>query len=198
MVKPSPAETYAFFGDQQTGADAPGHRVADRGQAARLFKVLADGTEGAGEGPGDRFGDFLELAGGIDEEWRHGASGVFVCGGEEGFEVFGRKDGVVVDHEEMGEVGKLFEGPLGGGGESAAKAEIFSRGGELARKGRFFGCFDRFRVRAVVANHGGDGADGLAMEGVEQAGEEIGAEAGGHKGDNAGMLGHKARMDDLR
>ena len=93
-----------FFGDQQTGADAPGHRVADRGQAARLFKVLADGTEGAGEGPGDRFGDFLELAGGIDEEWRHGASGVFVCGGEEGFGVLGCQDGVVIDHEDLGEV----------------------------------------------------------------------------------------------
>ena len=38
----------------------------------------------------------------------------------------------------------------------------------------------------------------MAVEGVEQAGEEIGAEAGRHEGDNARMLGHKARMDDLR
>ena len=38
----------------------------------------------------------------------------------------------------------------------------------------------------------------MAMERFEQAGEEFGAEAGRHEGDNARMLGHKARMDDLR
>ncbi len=38
----------------------------------------------------------------------------------------------------------------------------------------------------------------MAVEGVKQASEEVGAEAGRHKGDNARMLGHKARMDDLR
>ena len=87
---------------------------------------MADGTEGAGEGPGDRFGDFLELAGGIDEEWRHGASGVFVCGGEEGFEVLGCQDGVVIDHEDLGEVRKLFKSQVASGGESAAEAEVFA------------------------------------------------------------------------
>ena len=38
----------------------------------------------------------------------------------------------------------------------------------------------------------------MAVEGVEQAAQKIGAEAGRHKGDNARMLGHRARMDDLR
>ena len=123
---------------------------------------------------------------------------MFVCGGEEGLEVFGRKDGVVVDDEEMGEVGKLFEGPLGGGGKSAPEAEVFAGGDEFAREGRFFACFDRFRVRAVVANHSGDGADCLAVEGVEQAGEDVGAEAGGDEGDNAGVIRHSFRMDGLR
>jgi hypothetical protein len=115
-------------------------------------------------------------------------------GGEEGFKVFGGQDGVVVDHEEMGEVRKLFEGPLGGGGESAPEAEVFAGGSELARKGGIFGCFDRFRVRAVVANHGGDGADGLAMEGVEQASEEVGAEAGGDQSHDLGCVRHNLKM----
>jgi hypothetical protein len=119
-------------------------------------------------------------------------------GGEEGLKVLGRKDGVVIDDEEMGEVGKLFEGSLGGGGESAPEAEIFAGGGEVARKGGIFGCFDRFRVRTVVANHGGDGADVLAVEGFEQASEEVGAEAGGHKGDNFRRGRHKFRMYGLR
>ena len=37
----------------------------------------------------------------------------------------------------------------------------------------------------------------MAVEGFEQASEEVGAEAGRHEGDNARMLGHRARMDDL-
>ena len=51
---------------------------------------------------------------------------MFVCGGEEGFEVLGGQDGVVIHHEEMGEIGKLSEGPFGCGGESAAKAKILT------------------------------------------------------------------------
>jgi len=119
-------------------------------------------------------------------------------GGEEGFEVFGRKDGVVVDHEEMGEIGKPSEGPFGGGGKSAAKAKIFFRGDELARKwGGLGGCNGR-GVGAVVANHRRDGADGLAVEGVEKAGEEVGAEAGGDEGDDFRRGRHKFRMNGLR
>ena len=91
-----------------------------------LFEVLANGPKSPGEGPGDGLGHFLKTAGGIDQEWRHGAGGVFVCGAEEGLEVLGCKDGVVVDDEEMGEIGKLSEGPLGGGGKSAPEAEVLA------------------------------------------------------------------------
>ena len=38
----------------------------------------------------------------------------------------------------------------------------------------------------------------MAMEGFEQAGEEVGAEAGGDEGDNFRRGRHKFRMDDLR
>jgi hypothetical protein len=38
-----------FFIDEQTGADAPGHRVASGGQGAGLIEILANGPESAGQ-----------------------------------------------------------------------------------------------------------------------------------------------------
>jgi hypothetical protein len=52
--------------NEQAWTNTPGHRIAAGGQGAGLVEVLAHGTEGAGKGPGDGFGGFLELAGGID------------------------------------------------------------------------------------------------------------------------------------
>ena len=36
----------------------------------------------------------------------------------------------------------------------------------------------------------------MAVEGVEQASEEVGAEAGGDKGDDSRTFGHRARMNN--
>jgi hypothetical protein len=79
----------------------------------------------------------------------------------------------------MGEVGKFFEGELAGGGESAAKAEVFAGRDELAGERGIFGCFECGGVGAVVADDGGERVDRLVVEGFEKAGEEVGAEAGG-------------------
>jgi len=154
-----------FFGDQQTRADAPGHRVAAGCQGAGLFKILADGPEGAGQRPGNRLGDFLKFSSRVDQEGGDRAGGVLGGRCQQGFQVFRREDGVIVDNKEMGEVGKLFEGQLSGGGEAAAKTEIFSRGDELARKGEFFGGLNGGGVGAVVTDDGGERADGLAIQG---------------------------------
>jgi len=108
--------------DEQAWTNAPGHRIAAGCQGSGLVKVLAYGAKGSGEGPRDRLGHHLEFAGDIDQKRGDGTGRVFGGGGEEGFEVLGGQDGVVIDHEELGEIGKLFEGSLGGGGESAAKA----------------------------------------------------------------------------
>ena len=73
----------------------------------------------------------------------------------------------------MRKVRELFEGELAGGSEAAAEAEILAGAGELARQGGFFGCLDRGGVGAVVADHGGERADGLAVEGFEKTGEKV-------------------------
>jgi hypothetical protein len=112
--------------DEQARTYAPGHRIAAGDQGLGLFEVLANRPKRPGQEPRDRLGYLLKLAGGIDQKRSDGASRVFVCGGEEGFEVFGGQDGVVIHHEEMGEVGKLSEGPFGGGGESAPEAEVLA------------------------------------------------------------------------
>jgi len=163
----------SFFGDQQTRADAPGHRVAAGCQGSGLFKILADGPEGAGQRPGNRLGNFLKFSGLIDQKRGDRAGGVFGGGGQQGFQVFRREDGVVVDNQEMGEVGEFFNGKSASGGESAAETEIFAGGDELARKRRLFSNLDRLRVGAIVANHGGERADGLAVEGFEKTGEKV-------------------------
>jgi len=169
----------SFFGDQQTRADAPGHRVAAGRQGAGLFKILADGPEGAGQRPRNGLGNFLKSSFSIYQEGGDRAGGVFGGRGQQGFQIFWHEDGIIVDNQEMGEFGKLLQGILAGGGESPAKAEIFSGGDELARKGGFFSGLDGGGVGAVVADDGRKRANGLAMEGFEQAGEKVGAEAGG-------------------
>ena len=85
----------------------------------------------------------------------------------------GCEDGVVIHHEEMSKVRELFEGELAGGSEAAAEAEIIFWRDELARKRRLFSNLDRLRVGAIVANHGGERADGLAVEGFEKTGEKV-------------------------
>ena len=47
-------------------------------------------------------------------------------GGEEGGEVGGGEDGIVIDNEEVSQRGKLFECVLASKGETAAKAQVFS------------------------------------------------------------------------
>ena len=98
----------------------------------------------------------------------------------------------------MGEVGEFLEGKLGGGGETAAKAEILSWGNKFAGQRGLFCGLGGGGVGPIVADHGGERADRLAVEGFKEAGEEVGAEAGRHEGDNSRTFGHEARMDDLR
>jgi len=186
----------SFFGDQQTRADAPGHRVAAGFQGSGHFKILADGPEGSGQRPGNRFGNFLKFSSRVDQEGGDRTGGVFGGRGQQGFQIFWCEHGVIVDNQQMGEVGKFFEGELTGGGEAAAKTEIFAGGDELAREGGFFDGLDGGGVGAVVADHDREGADGLAVKGFEQAGEEVGAEAGRHEGDDARRVSHESRMDD--
>jgi len=87
---------------------------------------LADGTKSAGERPRDGFGSFLEFSLGINEERSNRSGGVLFLGGEESGEVGGRENGVVINNEEVGEGGKLFERVLASKGETATKAEVFS------------------------------------------------------------------------
>jgi hypothetical protein len=123
---------------------------------------------------------------------------VFGGGSQQGFQIFGCEDGVVIHHEEMGKFRELFDGELAGSGEAATKAEILAGGDELARQGGFFDYLDRGGVGAVVADHGGERTDRLAAERFEKTGEKVCAEAGGHEGDDARRLSHDSRMDDLR
>ena len=112
--------------NEQAWTNAPGHWKAAGGQGSGLVEALANGPKSPGQGPRDRLGHLLELAGKIDQKRSDGTGGVCVCGGEEGFEVLGGQDGVVVGHEDVGEIRKLFEGPLGGGGKSAPEAEVLA------------------------------------------------------------------------
>ncbi|MEY5062177.1 MAG: hypothetical protein RLZZ112_141, partial [Verrucomicrobiota bacterium] len=73
-----------------------------------------------------------------------------------------------------------------------------SGGNEFARKRGIFGRLDRSGVGPIVADHGAERADRLAAERFEKTGEEIGAEAGRHEGDDARRVSHESRMDDLR
>jgi hypothetical protein len=50
---------------------------------------------------------------------------VLFHGGEESGEVGGGENGVVINNEEVGEGGKLFERVLASKGETATKAEVF-------------------------------------------------------------------------
>ena len=77
---------------------------------------------------------------------------------------------------------------------SATKAQIFSRGNEFAMEGGLFGGIDGGGVGAVVADHGGDWAQGLEVEGFEKAGEKIGAEAGCDQGHNLGCVRHHLKL----
>jgi hypothetical protein len=86
---------------------------------------LADGTKCAGERPRDGFGSFLEFSLGINEERCDRSGGVLFHGGEESGEVGGGENGVVINNEEVGEGGKLFERVLASKGETATKAEVF-------------------------------------------------------------------------
>jgi hypothetical protein len=119
---------------------------------------------------------------------------VFGGGGQEGFEVLGGEDGVVIHDQKMGKVGKFFEGELAGGGESAPEAEVLAGRDEFAREGGFFGRFECGGVGAVVADDGGERVDGLAVEGFEEAGEEVGAEASGDQSHDLGCVRHHLKL----
>ena len=68
----------------------------------------------------------MKFSFGIDEERSDRAGGVLFHGGEEGGEVGGGEDGVVIDNEEVSQRGKLFKRVLASKGEAATKAEVFS------------------------------------------------------------------------
>jgi hypothetical protein len=87
---------------------------------------LADGAKGAGERPRDGFGSFLKFSVGIDEERGDRACRVLFHRREEGSEIGGGEDGVVIDNEEVSQGGKFLEGVLASKGETATKAEVFS------------------------------------------------------------------------
>ena len=183
---------------QQTRADAPCHGVSVRCQQACLLQILAGRTKGAGQRPGNWFRHFLKFAGGIDQERRYAASGVFSGRGQQFLEILGAKDSIVVDDQEISQVRKFFEGMMPGGGEAAPEAEVFAGRNHFAREGGIFTGLCGGGVGAIVANHHGVRWKGLAVEGVEQAGEEIGAEAGGDQGDNFRRGRHRFRMYGLR
>jgi hypothetical protein len=109
----------------------------------------------------------------VDQKGGNRAGGVFGIGGQQGFQIFGREDGVVIHHEEMGEVREPSEGELAGGSESATKAEILAGGDELAGKRGFFGRLDRSGVGPIVADHGAERTDRLALERFEKTGEKV-------------------------
>ena len=109
-----------------------------------------------------------------------------------------RQNGVVIHHQKMCQTGKLFEGQMTGSGESAAETKIFSGREDFARQRRVAGGFHGGRIGAVITNHGGDWANGLAVEGFEKTAQKLGAQAGGHEGDDGWLIRHTPRMDGLR
>ena len=131
------------------------------------MQILASRTKGAGQSPGNRLRHFLKFAGGIDQKGRHGAGGVLSGRGQQFLEVLGSEDGIVVDDQEMGEVGKFFESVLASGGETAPKAEIFAGGEKLAGNRRLLGRLHGGAVGTVIADHGRKGANRLAGQRVE-------------------------------
>ena len=110
----------------------------------------------------------------------------------------GCQNGVVIHHQKMCKIGKLLEGQLTGGGESAAETKIFAGREDFAREGGVLGGFHRGRVGAVITNYDGDGANGLVMKRLKKTGKKFGAEARGHKSDDFGLGGHTPRMAGLR
>jgi len=184
--------------NEKTRADAPGHGVASGCQGAGFFQILSDGTERPGKGPRNGLGDFLQPAGTIDQKGGHRAGGVFGGGGEKEPKIARCQNGVVIHHQKMCQSGKLFEGQMTGSGESAAETKIFSGREDFARQRRVPGGFHGGRIGAVITNHGGDRAGGLAVEGFEKTAQKFGAQAGGHEGDDYWLIGHRSRMAGLR
>jgi hypothetical protein len=92
------------------------------------LQILASRTKGAGQRPGNWFRHFLKFAGGINQERRYAASGVFSGRGQQFLEILGGKDGIVVDDQEIGKVGELFESVPASGGEATSEAEVFAWG----------------------------------------------------------------------
>ena len=113
---------------QQARTDAPSHGESSRCQRTGLLQILTGSTKGAGQKPGDRLRHFLKIAGGINQEWRHRASGVFLGRGQQFLEVLGGKEGIVVHEQEMGQFRKFFEGMSASGGKTAPEAEVFAGG----------------------------------------------------------------------
>lgn len=62
----------------------------------------------------------------INEERSDRAGGVLFHRGEKSGEVGWGENGVVIDHKEVSQRGKLFECVLASKGETAAKAQVFS------------------------------------------------------------------------
>jgi hypothetical protein len=187
-----------LFLNEEAGTDAPGHRVTRGGEGTGGGEVLADGAEGAGKRPRGRLGGFLKFAFKIDEERGDRAGGVLFHGGVKSGEVGGGEDGIVVDHEEVSESGKFFEGVLARPGETATEAEVFSWRKVVSRKGGIFYRVGGGGVGPVIADDGGGGSEGLAGEGVKQAGQEWGTVAGSDKGDHGGRIDHGNKMADER
>jgi len=114
----------------------------------------------------------LKFSFGINEERSNRSGGVLFLGGEESGEVGGRENGVVINNEEVGEGGKLFECVLASKGETATKAEVFPWRKVVRRKGGIFYRVGGSGVGPVIAYNGGSWAKGLRGEGVEKAGKE--------------------------
>ncbi len=121
-----PSTKPSLLVDQQTGAETPGHRVATGRQSLSFFKVVAGGTEGAGQRPGDGFGNFLKLFGRVDQKRGDEAGRVFDRRGQQRFKILGCEDGIIVHDQQVREIGKSFEGELAGDGESAPEAEVLA------------------------------------------------------------------------
>ena len=184
--------------NEKARAEAPGHRVSSGCQGAGFFQILAHGTERPGEGPSNGLGNFLQPADRVDQKWRDGSGGEFGGGGEQGGEIARCQEGIVIDHQEVGQIRKLFQGPLSGGGESASKTEVPAGRKDLGGKAGMFGGFHGGRIGAVIANHGREGANGLMVKGIEKAGEKTGAKTGRDQDDDLGFLRHKSSMALLR
>jgi hypothetical protein len=106
----------------------------------------------------------LQHPGGIDKERGYCTDLVFFGRVQHGLEVSWREDGVIVDHQEMGQVGIFRQSLFSCKGKTSTKTQIFFRGKKLKRNGGSARESQGGWIRAVIRDHHGDRRKSLPLQ----------------------------------